>query len=56
MVYGCTLPQPPFVSNLNVAGITVANRALVSTEGGRSLCVFSTVTTDVVIDIEAWIT
>jgi hypothetical protein len=55
VAYACGVPERPFVSNLNVAGITVANRALVSTNGGRSLCVFTTVETDVVIDVEAWI-
>lgn len=55
VVFACGLPQRPFVSNLNVGSITVANRALVSTEGGRRLCVFTTVETDVVIDVQAWI-
>jgi hypothetical protein len=54
VVYACGLTQRPFVSNLNVARVTVANRALVSTSGGSSLCVFTTVETDVVIDVEAW--
>ena len=55
VVYGCGLAQRPFVSNLNVAAVTVANRALVSTEGGRQLCVYTNIATDVVIDVEAWV-
>jgi len=55
VVYACALPERPFVSNLNVTRITLANRALVSTGGERRLCVFSTADTDVVIDVEAWI-
>ncbi len=44
----------PAVSNVNfVAGATVANRALVSTGGSSRFCVYSSVETDVVIDLEA---
>jgi hypothetical protein len=51
---GATLPV---VSNLNVvAGAIVANRALVATAGSGQFCVFSSVDTDVVIDIEGSIT
>jgi hypothetical protein len=47
----------PTVSNLNVdAGAVVANRALVSTAGTNRFCVYSSVETDVVIDIEAFVT
>ena len=47
----------PTVSNLNfVAGAIVANRALVSTAGAGQFCVFSSVDTDVVIDIEGYVT
>jgi hypothetical protein len=43
----------PTVSNLNVvAGAIVANRAVVSTGGTNQFCVFTSVATDVVIDIE----
>ena len=45
------------MSNLNVvAATTVANRALVATAGGQTLCVYSSVDTDIVIDVEALIT
>jgi hypothetical protein len=44
----------PTVSNVNfVAGATVANRALVSTGGSSRFCVYTSVATDVVIDLEA---
>ena len=47
----------PIVSNLNVvAGAIVANRAVVSTAGSSQFCVFSSVDTDVVIDIEGYVT
>lgn len=47
----------PTVSNLNVvAGSVVANRALVSTGGSTRFCVYSNVDTDVVIDVEGYIT
>jgi hypothetical protein len=47
----------PIVSNLNVAaGSIVANRALVSTTATGQFCVFSSVDTDVVIDLEGSIT
>ncbi len=47
---GATVPT---VSNVNfVAGAIVANRALVSTAGSSQFCVFSSVATDVVIDLE----
>jgi hypothetical protein len=47
----------PTVSNLNViAGAIVANRAVVSTGGSNQFCVFSSVDTDLVIDVEALIT
>ncbi len=43
----------PIVSNLNVvAGAIVANRAFVSTGGSNQFCVFSSVDTNVVIDVE----
>jgi hypothetical protein len=47
----------PIVSNLNVvAGAIVANRAVVSTTASGQFCVFSSVDTDVVIDLEGSIT
>jgi hypothetical protein len=55
VIYACTLAHRPFVSNLSVSTLTVANRALVSTGGGRRMCVFTNADTDVVIDVEAWI-
>ena len=46
----------PIASNLNVvAGAIVANRAIVSTGGSNQFCVFSSVDTDVVIDVEGLI-
>ena len=43
----------PNVSNVNfVAGATVANRAVVSTGGSSQFCAYSSVDTDVVIDLE----
>jgi hypothetical protein len=43
----------PTVSNVNfVAGATVANRAVVSTGDSRRFCVYSSVATDMVIDLE----
>jgi hypothetical protein len=46
----------PTASNLNVtAGVVVANRALVSTSGTDRLCLFSSVETDVVIDVEGYV-
>jgi hypothetical protein len=47
----------PTVSNLNVvADSIVANRAVVSTAGSSQFCVYSSVDTDVVIDLEGSIT
>jgi len=47
----------PTVSNLNViAGAIVANRAVVSTGGSNQFCVFSSVDTDLVLDVEGSIT
>jgi len=44
----------PTVSNLNVdAGSIVANRGVVPTDGSNQFCVFSSVDTDVVVDVEA---
>jgi hypothetical protein len=44
----------PTVSNVNfVAGATVANRAVVSTGGSSQVCAYSSVETDMVIDLEA---
>lgn len=46
----------PIVSNLNVvAGSIVANRAVVSTGGSNQFCVFSSVDTDLVLDVEGLI-
>ena len=46
----------PTSSNLNVvAGTIVANRAVVSTGGSRQFCLYSSVDTDVVIDLEGYI-
>jgi hypothetical protein len=43
----------PIVSNVNVvAGAIVANRAVVSTGGSNQFCVFSSVDTDLVLDVE----
>lgn len=56
-VYACGLTERPLVSSLNVvAATTVANRALVATAEGQTLCVYSSVDTDIVIDVEALIT
>ncbi len=56
-VYACGLTERPLVSNLNVvAATTVANRALVATADGQTLCVYRSVDTDIVIDVEALIT
>jgi hypothetical protein len=54
--YSCALPRPPIVSNVNTSpGITTANRAVVATDGPREMCVYSSVDTDIVVDIEAWL-
>lgn len=46
----------PTVSNLNVVvGQVVANRALVSTAGLSRFCLYSSVDTDVVIDVEGFV-
>ena len=46
----------PTASNLNVtAGVIVANRALVSTAGTSRFCLYSSVETDVVIDLEGYV-
>jgi hypothetical protein len=46
----------PTVSNLNfVAGTIVANRALVSTAGAGQFCVYSSIDTDVVVDLQGYI-
>jgi hypothetical protein len=46
----------PTVSNINfIAGAIVANRALVSTAGAGQFCVFSSVDTDLVVDVEGYI-
>ncbi|MCU1391609.1 MAG: hypothetical protein JWM34_37 [Ilumatobacteraceae bacterium] len=53
--YPCGATVPP-VSNVNVStGVTVANRAVVSTDGTSTFCLVSSVTTDVVVDLEGWI-
>lgn len=53
-VYPCG-PQPE-VSNVNVAaGATTANMAVLLAGAGGEVCVFSSVATDVLIDVEAWI-
>lgn len=50
---GSTIPT---ASNLNVhAGLTVANRAIVSTGGTNQFCLYSSVATDAVIDVEGYI-
>ena len=50
---GATLPT---ASNLNVrAGSTIANRALVSTGGTSQFCLYSSVDTDAVIDVEGYV-
>jgi hypothetical protein len=50
---GSTIPT---ASNLNViAGVVVANRALVSTGGTDRFCLYSSVETDVVIDVEGYV-
>ena len=47
----------PTVSNLNfVAGAIVANRALVSSDRSGQFCIFSSVDTDVVVDLEGYVT
>jgi hypothetical protein len=47
----------PNVSNLNVTGgHTVANLAISGAGIGRRICIFSLVTTDVLLDREGWIT
>jgi hypothetical protein len=47
----------PTVSNLNVvAGATIANRGVVSTGGTNRFCVYSSVDTEAVIDLEGFIT
>jgi hypothetical protein len=46
----------PIASNLNVrAGSTIANRALVSTGGTSQFCLYSSVDTDAVIDLEGYV-
>ena len=51
-LYPCGAAAPA-VSNVNfVAGATVANRAVVSTGGMQQICVYSSVDTDVLIDLE----
>jgi hypothetical protein len=46
----------PTASNLNVvAGVVVANRAVVSTGGTNQFCLYSSVATDAVIDVEGYV-
>jgi trimeric autotransporter adhesin len=46
----------PTVSNLNVvAGAIVANRGVASTGGTSQFCLFTSVSTDVVIDVEGFV-
>ena len=55
-VHSCSLASGPTVSNLNVMkGVTVANRATVATDAEHRLCVYTSTDTDVVIDVEAWV-
>jgi hypothetical protein len=55
-LYPCASTVPT-ASSLNVtAGVIVANRALVSTAGTSRFCVYSSVETDVVIDLEGYTT
>ena len=50
---GATVPT---ASNLDVrAGSVVANRAIVSTGGTRQICLYSSVETDAVIDVEGYV-
>lgn len=52
-VYGCADGQPP-TSNLNLgAGAAVANLIAVSPDSAGELCLHTTVTTDLVIDLQA---
>jgi hypothetical protein len=54
-LYPCGTSSPA-VSNVNfVAGATVANRAIVSMEGSSQFCAYSSVETDVVLDLEGLI-
>lgn len=52
-VYPCGSP-PPLASNVNfVAGQTVANAALAQIGAGGTVCIYSNVTTDLVVDVTA---
>ena len=54
-LYPCASGRPT-VSNVNVhPGTITANLAIVTSDGSGDVCLFSSVTTDVVIDLEAWI-
>jgi hypothetical protein len=54
-LYPCGSPIPT-VSNLNfVIGQVVANRAVVSTAGLSRFCLYSSIDTDVVIDVEGFV-
>ncbi len=53
--YPCDLPEPGS-STLNVsAGMTRANSAIIPTSASGTICLRSTVTTDIVIDVTGWV-
>ena len=53
-VYACGVIEE--VSNLNYsAGQTVANAVIAPTSASGTICLFSNVTTDVIVDINGWI-
>ena len=55
-VHPCTLPRPN-VSNLNMStGQTVANLFVSGVDANRQVCIFSLSSTQVIVDLEGWIT
>ncbi len=57
VVYACGRGDHPFVSNINYSPMTtVSNRAVVSLDLGRRLCVYSSTKVHLVIDVEGWVT
>lgn len=54
-VFGCGANAVPNASTLNfAAGGTVANTAVVGPGAGGAVCVYTTATTDIVVDLTGW--
>lgn len=55
VAYGCGADIPGVSTVNSAAGVTVANHAIVQLGAARSICLTSSIDTDVVVDVEAWL-